>query len=222
MKKTSDNSVNELQMYLDAQISHSENDRSLYALAEQQCHVLVALFAIPEQSAIQKAIAFSHRYIMSSTDYLTAYQTLAEESHISGYTRAFLYTAQQFFLCPHPITDATTGQHALLCKAYLFHRMLEELNDRVTLERQLPLVPTDIAHTNLVAHTLIGDEHANLLDQSVLIQLEIINNQQLDKASVIFQQTEAQAATMNLKNNGWDKAYNDWPFLKENMIDIFY
>jgi hypothetical protein len=222
MKKKSDNGVSELQIYLDTQINHTEHDRSLYVLAEEQLSVLVALFTLPKQNAIQKAVDFSHHYIMSSTDYLTAYQALAEESDISGYTRAFLYTAQQFFFTSHPIIDATTGRHALLCKAYLFHRMLEELNDRVTLERQLPLVPTDIAHTNLIAHTLIGDEQANLLDQSVLIQLEIISNQQSDKAGVIFQQPSTQAATKALKNNGWDKTYSDWPFLKEDMIDVFH
>jgi hypothetical protein len=222
MKKTSDHSVDELQAYLDTQMSNTEHDRSLYALAEQQLSVLLALFTLPEQGAAQKAVEFSHRYIMSSTHYLAAYQALAEESHIGGYTRAFLYTAQQFFFTPHPIVDASTGKHALLCKAYLFHRMLEELNDRVALERQLPLVPNDIAHTNLIVHTLIGDEHANLLDQSVLIQLEIISSQQSEKAEGIFQQSSTLATTTALKNNGWDKTYNDWPCLKENMMDIFY
>ena len=221
MNKTSDHGNNELQSYIDMQINDAENDRTLHVLIEHQLSVLVALFTLPKQGAMQKALDFARHYITSSPRYLTAYQTLAEESDIHGYTRAYLYTAQQFFLDPHPIVDTTTGMHALLCKAYLFHRMLEELNDRVMLERQLPLAPVDAAHTNLVAHTLIGDEQANILDQSVLIQLEIISSQQTDKASVIFQQRSTQALTTALKENGWEKTYADWPLLKDDMIDIF-
>lgn len=221
MNKLLDDGANELQSYIDMQINNAEHDRTLDVLIEQQLNVLVVLFALPEQGAAQNAVDFARRYIITCPLYLAAYQALAEESDIQGYTRAYLYTAQQFFLNSHPIVDAASGMHALLCKAYLCHRMLEELNDRVMLERQLPLVPTDMAHTNLVAHTLLGDEQANILDQSVLIQLEIISSQQTEKASIIFQQHSTKILTAALKENGWDATYTHWPFLKDDLMDIF-
>jgi hypothetical protein len=44
----------------------------------------------------------------------------------------------------------------LLSQAYFFHRLAEKLNDRIVLERQLPLAPIELTYTNLVAHSIIG------------------------------------------------------------------
>jgi hypothetical protein len=217
-----DQSTSELSAYLDSQLNHVRPDDAIQMLIQQHQKGLVSLFQLPLQAPEERILDFVQAYISSAPKFLTAYHALAETGGITDYTQAFFDTATQFFFNKHPICDATSGTHALLCKAYLFHRILEELNDRVELERQWALAPVDIVQTNLIAHTLIGDEQANLLDQTVLIHLEIINTQRTDTTTNIFKQTTTQTLTRQLKEKGWKDAYARWPFLKNDLSEILY
>jgi hypothetical protein len=100
--------------------------------------------------------------------------------------------------------------------------MLEELNDRVGLERGLPLSPADMSFTNIVAHTLIGDSDANLLDQTILIQLDIIIAERSVESSHCFEQNFVKQGTQQLKESNWVDVLGHWPLLGVDMTDCFY
>ncbi|MFT5420854.1 MAG: hypothetical protein ACI9D5_001607 [Candidatus Endobugula sp.] len=221
MKKKVNSSFQTLQAYLQGLLDTDDSKNTIAALVDQRLNMLRVLFTLPAAGTDQLVLGFVRHYIASAPKHLSAFQALAEMTGCDSYTQPFLDTAQQFFFEPHPVSDAESGLHALLCKAYLFHRMMEELNDRITLERQLPLAPIDMAHANLVAHTLIGDEQANLLDQTVLIQLELINVGSADKAKQLFQQTSVKATTLELKNKGWQAVLERWPFLGDDLSGVF-
>lgn len=217
-----DNSADELRSYLDLHLNSVEDNDAINVLIGQNIEPLLTLFKLPKKETLERVSIFIRHYISIAPDYLNAYQTLAKIGGIEEYTHAFIHAALQFFSSKHPVVDAAQGLSALLCKAYLFHRILEELNDRIELERQWALIPADIVQTNLIAHTLIGDEQANLLDQTVLIHLEIINTQRTAKAHRLFQQKDIIALTAQLKDKGWQETYSRWPFLKEDISEVFY
>lgn len=222
MNTTNYKNVNQLQSFIDTHLIDVSNEDSIHELIEQQLDTLMILMAMPEKEAQPHVLEFTKEYIASCPLFLEAYHTLAEATDIGDYTRAFLHTATAFFFDEHPVLSNLSGRHNLFCRAYLFHRMLEELNDRVALERDLPLSPADMSYTNLIAHTLISDNEANLLDQTVLIQLEIINVKQLDIGSDIFEQDSAKERTNKLKESGWGEVIEHWPFLTKDMADCFY
>jgi hypothetical protein len=164
-----------------------------------------------------RTVRVIHAYISAVPHYFDAFSTLAEMDNISDYTVAFLADAVVFFLGgTHPGHNQTIVD--LLRQAYLFHRMIEELNDRVALERQLPLAPIDLAYTNLVAHTIIGEDEANILDQDVLIKLELTSSNLANTAEIIFQNPATKALTEQRRDRGWQDVYDMWPFLTKDIV----
>ena len=85
------------------------------------------------------------------------------------------------------------------------------------IERRWPLVPIDNAHVNLIVHTLIGDEQANLLDQTILINMELIRSKLSEAEKNVFRQEEAQQQLARLCQQGWKATLEQWPFLSDDM-----
>lgn len=56
----------------------------------------------------------------------------------------------------------------LLHGAYIFHRLVEELDDRFQNFIGIPLTENDMVNANLISHEVIGDRFANRLDKVVL------------------------------------------------------
>ncbi|MCB1646584.1 MAG: hypothetical protein KDI36_14085 [Pseudomonadales bacterium] len=69
------------------------------------------------------------------------------------------------------ITDQA-GLLALLQGAYIFHRLIEELNDRVSQFIGVPVTEHDLMTANLIVHEVIGDRFANRLDQIIESMIE--------------------------------------------------
>ena len=196
-------------------------DQSLKRLIEQESPSLNTLVALNHNNHTARIIAFAHHYINQAPKMLGVLDTLAKSSAINEYTQAFLTTAADYFFTADPaVIDHLSGTHAYLSRAYLCHRMLEELNDRVRTERQWPLAPIDTTYTNLITHTLIGDKTANLLDQRLLIDLELINTALTSAEKNIFHQQPAQQSLALLYKEGWGKTLQRWPFLAEDMAAL--
>ncbi len=219
--KTGDDTT-KVSIYLNKQQSVIAYSSAIEALIENRINVIKTLVAVNEQTAYLQLSHFITSYIASCPDYLDVLHRLSYIGNISPYTQPFLASSQSFFFDDNPIIDATEGIDTLLYQSYLFHRMIEELNDRVLIERQWPLLPLDMSQTNLIAHTLIGDEQANLLDQTVLIQLELINTDMADKTPEIFQHPKTQEATKYLKEDDWQKITQQWPLLNDDLSQCLY
>jgi len=195
-------------------LNKTDADTAITSLITERMPLLGAFFDGGGDVPLQ-TVRVVHAYIAAVPLYFTALSTLAEMDNISDYTHAFLMDAAHFFLGDEPNQQTVVD---LLRQAYLFHRMIEELNDRVALERQLPLAPIDLAYTNLVAHTIIGDDEANLLDQDVLIKLELTNVKLANTAEIIFQNPATKALTEQRRDSGWQDVYEKWPILAQDII----
>lgn len=64
-------------------------------------------------------------------------------------------------------TDGPRQLLILLQGSYIFHRMIEELDDRIQHFIGVPLTHIDMMNANLIAHDVIGDKFANRLDQMI-------------------------------------------------------
>jgi hypothetical protein len=220
MNTLSHQQVTTLSAYINAEFSCSDYEDSIAILIKQRASLLTDLLLLSNANEPSGLFDFVRLYIHCSASHLQAFHSLAKEAAIQDYTDPFLTVAYQFFFDKHPIIDALPRGQALLCKAYLFHRMLEELNDRVLVERKLLLAPIDTVHTNLIAHTLIGDEHANLLDQKVLIQLELISASFNHTEQRIFQRIEVKNLTAQQRKDGWQAVLQKWPFLSHDISAV--
>jgi hypothetical protein len=205
-----------LEKHLRHCLNKAEANAAIAPLIAERMPLLGAFFDGSDDIHVQ-TVRVVHAYISAVPPYFDVLSTLAEMDNISDYTVAFLADATQFFLGENQNNEQVTIVD-LLRQAYLFHRMIEELNDRVALERQLPLAPIDLAYTNLVAHTIIGDDEANILDQNVLIKLELTNAKLANAAEFIFQNPATKALTEQRRDRGWQDVYDKWPFLTRDIV----
>jgi hypothetical protein len=216
MHSTAADTTRLLEEHLRNCLDQVDANAAIAPLIAERMPLLGAFFDDAEDIQVQ-TVRVVHAYIAAVPHYFTAFSTLAEMDNITDYTMAFLTDAVQLFLGERD-NDSKQTIVDLLRQAYLFHRMIEELNDRVALERQLPLAPIDLAYTNLVAHTIIGDDEANILDQDVLIKLELTSVTLANTAEVIFQNPATRALTEQRRDRGWQDVYEKWPFLTRDIV----
>jgi hypothetical protein len=224
---------NMLRQHLNDRLNEVDADAAIKPLVTERLPLLEAFFSGQNddgansrtRNVYDQTVHFVREYIGLAPDYLFALATLAEMDNIDQYTTPFLQNAIHFFFNDEysKNTQATvegkveTTLETLLSQAYSFHRMIEELNDRVALERQVPLAPMDLAYTNLIAHTIIGDKEANLLDQHVLIKLELTSAQLASEAELIFQNPATKSLTEQRRDQGWQDVYEKWPFFDKDI-----
>ena len=194
-------------------------EESLRVLIENKASTFQLLLGIDHAPDTHQLISFVQLYIERCGVLISAFEYTAEITAVDAYTQPYLRAAADFFFEQNPAIDNLWGAHAFLYRAYLCHRMLEELNDRILTERHWPLAPIDLSHINLIMHTLIGDEDANLLDQTLLIRIELIANALNDETKAIFQQPTAQKLLAHLCKQGWKSTIEQWPCLGEDIVE---
>jgi hypothetical protein len=228
MHRNAADTNNMLRQHLSDRLNEVDADAAIKPLVIERLPLLEAFFSAPNDEAdsgdsnvYDQTVQFVHEYIALAPDYLFALTALAEMDNIAQYTSPFLQDAVNFFFddeySKNPTAAFETTIETLLSQAYSFHRMIEELNDRIALERQVPLAPMDLAYTNLIAHTIIGDKEANLLDQNVLIKLELTSAQLASEAEMIFQNPAPKSLTEQRRDGGWQDVYEKWPFFAKDI-----
>jgi len=236
MNQNVDDINNPLRQHLRDRLNDDEADAAIKPLVIDRMPLLAVFFSetdhdlnLGTRNVYQQTVHFVREYIALAPDYFAALTALAEMDNIHQYTAPFLHDAVHFFVgnkgsqSPRQNLEAIstsvtkTTLQTLLSQAYSFNRMIEELNDRIALERQVPLAPMDLAYTNLIAHTIIGDEEANLLDQQVLIKLEVTSARLANEAELIFQNPTTLLLTEQRRNQGWQSVYERWPFFVKDI-----
>ncbi|WP_372957915.1 hypothetical protein [Marinobacter sp.] len=81
----------------------------------------------------------------------------------------FIQTAIRYFTQPSLILTRYDGLDGLLVKAYLCHRLMEEMYENNLSTRRSNLVDLEATQANLLAHQLIGEPFANELDESITL-----------------------------------------------------
>lgn len=179
----------------------------------QHLHGSIAIHSKTPETAL---LQFVFGYIDSAPSFLKALDELANEAGIEDYTHSFLQLACTYFINPPDILSAHAGIYNMLCRAYLAHRLMEEVNDLIMHLGGAPLAPMDMSMANIITHALLGDELANQLDHLVLLSVETAD---ADKG--VFEKRNVRQFLEKRRLKNWHEVLKRWPcFTKDCAIDL--
>ncbi|PCK09379.1 MAG: hypothetical protein COA42_04425 [Alteromonadaceae bacterium] len=184
------------------------NTHALQNYIESQLPQMHRVINLPEDKAGATMIDFVTRYIEHVPDFVEALTELTKTSGIHSCAEGLLTIAQTYFAKPPELVNDHKGLHALIDEAYLAHRLMEEVNDRIMMKYGIPLVPMDMTVSNLIVHNLLGDDFANELDTAVHYSIE-----GLFKTDKFIDQPQFNNYVENHKRDGWDSDLKRWPCL---------
>ena len=174
----------------------------------------IAISAILPAKALMN---FVKDYVDIAPEHIQALYSLAKEAQLEEYVNPFLDLSCTYFINPPDLLAPFDGLQKLLHQAYLAHRLMEEVNDKVmNLSGGAALAPMDMSMANIISHALIGDELANQLDHLVLLSLETTK---VD--SDIFEKRKVRKFLEKRKLKDWEEVAQRWPcFTKDCAINL--
>ena len=184
------------------------NNHSLQRYLESKIHDLHHAIQLPEKNADAVLLDFVTQYIEHVPEFLQALTELTKSAGIYSFAKRFLDIAEEYFEKPPELICKHHGLHALIDEAYLAHRLIEEVNDRIMMSCGVPLAPMDMTLSNIIVHNILGDEFANQLDLAVHYSTEV-----LFETLAIESSPEFQVYISTHKKMGWGEELNKWPCL---------
>ncbi|MBL4679797.1 MAG: hypothetical protein JKY88_03615 [Pseudomonadales bacterium] len=187
----------------------------------------VSLMFCPELSpkdGSKKIYEFLVSYINVGPGNMYSLSKEGEQHNLESIIDAYLALASRYLgsACDEieraPNTNSLKSFLSLLHGAYIFHRLLEELDDRFQNFIGIPLTAHDMVNANLIAHEVIGDRFANRLDKVILslfqqsIITKTIVEAQLDKENIKKLASENRALSGDVTNC----------FASENRLEMSY
>lgn len=165
---------------------------------------------LPKENPSQVLLNFVGRYIQQVPDVLEALTKMLQNSGTFSSCEVFIHIAEDFFLKPPEIIQSHTGLQALINEAYLAHRLIEELNDRLMMVSGVQLIPLDMTLPNIIVHDLLGEDFANQLDLAVHYAIEALFQQELIDTETLAEWAKSQ----DLKQ--WQKILANSPSFEHN------
>jgi len=189
--------------------SHQE---ALLALIGEQMPKLHTAIHLPSKNPAGALVDFIIRYIEHAPNFIDAISGMTRAAGIFEYSSIFLGMAEEFFVNPPAILQGKEGLSALMAEAYLAHRLIEEVNDRILGRCGIPLAPMDMTRSNLIVHELIGEPYANELDFIVFYATESHMSKESTMDNPAFRQYIEEH-----KKHGWKAELDQWPCLAEDL-----
>ena len=112
---------------------------------------------------------FALEYIEMAPRLIECVEACANEAGNSELFSPFIKAAIGYFTQPSVLLVRYDGLGGLLIRAYLCHRLMEEMCENNRCTRASELVDVEATRANLLAHQLIGEPFANELDESITI-----------------------------------------------------
>lgn len=112
---------------------------------------------------------FAIEYIEMAPRLIDCVTTCARDSGHDALFEPFIDAAIRYFTRPSALLAQYDGLDGLLIKAYLCHRLMEEMYENNYSIRTSRLVDLEATQANLLSHHLIGEPFANELDQAIAI-----------------------------------------------------
>ncbi len=119
-------------------------------------------------------LQFAIEYIEMAPRLIECVGVCAREANKQALFRPFTSAAINYFVQPSMLLARYDGLDGLLIKAYLCHRLMEEMYENNKSIRNSQLVEVEATQANLLTHHLIGEPFANELDQAILITVRQI------------------------------------------------
>ncbi|MBQ0726120.1 MAG: hypothetical protein VB954_12645 [Thalassolituus sp.] len=153
-------------------IAEEKTSHHLQQVLGQRLDQVARVVQLPENDAAQRLCEFVVRYISNVPAMLTDLRDAAQLTGLSHAVEPVIRIAAEFFTTPPQAINSEVGLAALMDEAYLAHRLLEEVNEACIHRIGQPLIPLDMALSNVIIHTLIGEPFANDLDELVEAAVE--------------------------------------------------
>jgi len=152
---------------------------------------------------------FTVEYIELAPRLIECVDACAREAGKTGLFRPFLEAAIRFFTQPSVLLVKYDGLDGLLIRAYLCHRLLEEMHDNNRSIRAGDLIDPEATRANLLAHQLIGEPFANELDDAITVTVLQI------AGTPDYYNLDLDPFIDQVNNQAWDWMRNYW----ENLLE---
>ncbi len=193
-------------------IAHAQKNEtqsgSLSTYVEHRLPLLHRAIVLPGDGGSDTLTHFLTRYIEHVPDFLEALIAVSRSAEIFEFVEPIVEVAQNFFNAQTELLDEDQGLQALIDEAYLAHRLMEEVNDRIMMIGGVPLIPMDMTLSNIIVHHLLGDDYANDLDMAVHYAVdELFTAQELQANAALKRYLALHRA------EGWRAMIEEWPCL---------
>lgn len=199
-------------MPIRASIDHAKadevNTQSLLRYVEAKLPNLHHSIQLPEGNHAPALVGFLGRYIDHVPDFLDALIDITRTAGVYAFVKKIIDIAQSYFTSPPAPVEGHGGMLALVDEAYLAHRLMEEVNDRIQVECGIQLVPMDMTLSNIVVHSLLDEDFVNQLDLAVHYSIEAL--------FVHFKEVntpELDAYVAERRARSWKDTLQKWPCL---------
>lgn len=135
---------------------------------------LPPIVAIRHRDPQECLLRFAVEYIEMAPRMVECVTVCAREANKQALFRPFTSAAINYFVHPSVLLARYDGLDGLLIKAYLCHRLMEEMYENNKSIRNSQLVDVETTQANLLTHHLIGEPFANELDQATLMTVRQI------------------------------------------------
>ena len=181
---------------------------SLLAFSESKLGLLHRTIKLPKTNPKHALADFITSYIEHVPTFLEALIELLHEAELYEQGSAFLTIAEEFFITTEGSTPIEAGVAKLLDRAYLSHRIIEEISDQIHASSGIALSPMDMSISNIVVHALLGDEYANNLDLAVYFATESL----FSREGLLSHPISSNYLQVNQDSN-WKRVLEKWPCL---------
>lgn len=148
-------------------LSVEEQEHTLESALQASHEQVARLVELNQENTGQQLLDFISLYIRSVPNLLNDLKMVATKKNLIRSVQPLIDIALEFFKLPSHTLGRRSGLTALMVKAYLAHRLLEEVNDACMFHTGTAIIPMDMSFTNTIIHTLIGEPFANDMDQLV-------------------------------------------------------
>ena len=152
---------------------------------------------------------FAVEYIEMAPRLVECVDACAREAGITELFQPFIDAATRYFTQPSVQLVRYDGLDGLLIRAYLCHRLMEEMHDNNRSTRASELIDLEATRANLLVHELIGEPFANELDDAITVTVLQI------AGTPDYYDLDLEPFIDQVNNQAWDWMRQYW----ENLLE---
>ncbi|WP_113879413.1 hypothetical protein [Marinobacter nauticus] len=152
---------------------------------------------------------FAVEYIEMAPRLVECVDACAREAGITELFQPFIDAATRYFTQPSVLLVRYDGLDGLLIRAYLCHRLMEEMHDNNRSTRASELIDLEATRANLLVHELIGEPFANELDDAITVTVLQI------AGTPDYYDLDLEPFIDQVNNQAWDWMRQYW----ENLLE---
>ncbi|WP_394132808.1 hypothetical protein [Marinobacter nauticus] len=152
---------------------------------------------------------FAVEYIEMAPRLVECVDACAREAGIIELFQPFIDAATRYFTQPSVLLVRYDGLDGLLIRAYLCHRLMEEMHDNNRSTRASELIDLEATRANLLVHELIGEPFANELDDAITVTVLQI------AGTPDYYDLDLEPFIDQVNNQAWDWMRQYW----ENLLE---